>query len=272
MADILILGAGGYLGKVLIEHLKKDSKNQIFAIDRNYVDLTNLEECKKLFSLKSFDEIYQFAANSGGIDYLMSDEYFYGSSTLINLLIIQSLKEINYKGRILFPSSFYAYDIKNRYGLEKLYNETLYLESGLDVRIPRLFSVYGPGEKINSPQEKVTTAFCRKAIKDENLILRGYPSQFRYFLHVDDAICGLIEHMKSNIVVTDIAGEDAIFFDRLIKTILNVAKKNIEVSWTLKGEMKKTHPPYNMKLNWKPKIKFEDGIAQLYGWVKNELS
>lgn len=273
--NILILGASGYLGRALERHLKRIPGNRVYCIDKDTVNLKNLAQCKRLFKHIRCEEIYQLAADSGGIDYLLSDEYSYGNSTLINLSIIKALKSIDFKGRILFPSSFYTANVENRYGLEKLYNEALYLQSGLDVRIPTLFSVYGPGEKLNSPQEKVTTAFCRRVIEKkfgEDILIHGHPFQTRYFLHIDDAIRGLVAHMKSDVIECDLAGAESITFERLINEVIKTSEKDMEVLWTRHGEMGVGYYPTPNKLEWKPRIKFNYGINRLYKWVENELS
>ncbi len=274
MKRILVLGSRGYLGRYLTKHLMKNPYDKVLCIDKNLVDLRNLSHCTRLFRYIDCDEIYQLAANSGNMEYLLSKGYSYGDSTVINLTIIKALHMIDYKGRILFPSSFYATDVENRYGLEKRYNESLYLSSGLDVRIPRLFSVYGPGEKLNSSGEKVTTAFCRKVVENKDkgtIVIDGHPIITRYFLHCDDAILGLIEHMGSGIIECDLAGKKAITLERLINTIIKVSGKNIKVSWTRDREVKGYHPTPNKLEWWEPRIKFEYGIGRLYKWVKNEL-
>ncbi len=273
---ILVLGADGYLGKHLVNMLSRNPSNLIYKIDKHDIDLMDILAFQMfLTSIDPFDEIYQLAADSGSIDYLLSEEYSYGDSTLINLNVIKALKEDSFKGKILFPSSFYTVDVENRYGLEKLYNEALYLESGMDVRIPTLFSVYGPGERLNSSGEKVTTAFCRRVIEKklgENIIIDGHPFQTRYFLHIDDAIRGLVAHMKSDVVRCDLAGNASITFEQLIDTIIGISGKKMGVIWTRDAADVVGYYPTPNKLDWEPRIKFDYGMDRLYRWVENELS
>lgn len=275
MTNILILGASGYLGRSLETHLKRIPDNKVYCIDKDTVDLRNFAQCKRLFKHIRCQEIYQLAANSGSIDYLLSEEHSYGDSTVINLTIIKALKDVDFKGKVLFPSSFYTADVENRYGLEKLYNEALYLESGLDVRIPTLFSVYGPGEKLNSSGEKVTTAFCRRVIEKkgkDTISIDGHPFQTRYFLHLDDAIRGLVTHMESNVVRCDLAGMETITFEQLINEVIKISGKAVEVFWTRDAPDVVGYYPTPNKLEWEPVIKFEYGMDRLYRWVENELS
>jgi len=277
MKRILVLGSRGYLGRHLVEYLWKNPDNKVYGIDKNLVDLRDLDHCLRLFRHLECDEIYQMAADSGNMKYLLSKDYSYGDSTVINLTIIKALRTLNYKGRLLFPSSLYVYDRKSRYGIEKLYNEQLYSASGLDVSIARLFSVYGPGEKLNSPGEKVTTAFCRKFIESNGAItVEGNPSQVRYFLYVTDAIEGLISQMEFNIPATlDFAGDEEITFGRMLRTLGKIHGKGHKVRYTLENKDEGVIIPSTKAtkaiLSWQPKVTFEDGMEKLYNWTEKEL-
>lgn len=277
MKRILVLGSRGYLGKHLTERLMENKDNKVFCIDKNLVDLRDLSQCLRLFKYLDCDEIYQMAADSGNMEYLLSREYSYGDSTVINLTIIKALRTIDYKGKILFPSSFYVYDRRSRYGIEKLYNEHLYSASGLDVRIARLFSVYGPGEKLNSPGEKVTTAFCRKFIESNGTVkIKGNPSQIRYFLYVADAIDGLISQMEFNLPATlEFAGDSAITFGEMIRILGKLNGKGHKIIYTTENKNEGVIVPSTKAtkaiLSWQPKVTFEDGLERLYNWTEKEL-
>lgn len=277
MKRILVLGGNGYLGRHLIHRLSKDTDNTVFAVDKNTVDLRDLNQCTRLFNHSECDEIYQLAADSGNIKYLMSKEYMYGDSTLININVIAALRKIGYKGKILFPSSFYVYDGTNRYGIEKLYNEHMYNASGLDARIARLFSVYGPGESLNSSGEKVTTALCRKFIEsDGGVKISGSPLQVRYFLYVSDAIDGLISQMKCRPPSKlEFAGDEEITFGKMVRTIEKIDDRRHQIWFSMDNQNENIIVPATKDtkaiLKWKPTITFEEGMGKLYEWVKNEL-
>lgn len=274
MRRILVLGAEGYLGRHLVKKLKSEPNNVVLTTDKRDLDLRDGFDCWQYLVHQHPDEVYQLAADSGSMKYILSDKFSYGDSTLININVITALKNTGFIGRILFPSSFYAYDTTNKYGIEKLYNEHLYLNSGLDVRIARLFSIYGPGEELNSPREKVTTAFCRKVIQADigkPLILRGRHDQVRYFLYITDAIDALITQMLGPMRgCYDVAGSKAINFQKLIDEIITVNSRNIRTVWA-NAQWEEPITPLN-RLNWKPKIEFEAGIKRLYNWVGEELN
>jgi nucleoside-diphosphate-sugar epimerase len=280
MKRIAVLGADGYLGKYLVKELEKDKNNQVFIPQK--VDLRRLDDCVGMFQnvgYSMFDEIYQLAADSGNMKYLLSKNNSYGDSTLININIIKELKETNFAGKIFFPSTFYVYDLENRYGIEKKYNEQLYLSTGFDIYIGRFFSVYGPGEKLNTDREKVTTAFCRKVVEAkerDDVVIDGSPNQTRYFLHVTDAIKGIIAQMKLGIPSTlDFAGNREINFQDMLLDILKMGRKNVSIYYTFSNtHEQKIHPAMDagkLLSDWKPEVRFKDGIQELYRWVENEL-
>lgn len=63
---------------------------------------------------------------------------------------------------------------------------------GIDAVVNRLFMVYGPGEPAAEDQAVVTGRFFAAAQKGEPLVIEGDGSQFRDFVHVEDAARGLI--------------------------------------------------------------------------------
>jgi len=157
-----------------------------------------------------------------------------------------------------------------------LYNDHMYNASGLDVRIARLFSVYGPGENLNSSGEKVTTALCRKFIEvNSGIRINGSPSQVRYFLYVSDAIEGLISQMRLGPSMFEFAGDEEITFGEMVRTIEKIDNKGHQIWFTMDNQNENIIVPATKAakaiLKWKPTITFEEGIGRLYGWVKNEL-
>jgi nucleoside-diphosphate-sugar epimerase len=277
MKRTLVLGADGYLGKHLITHLQILGYTKIFTLGRRDIDLRDLDSCRRMFYEMQPDEIYQLAADSGNMQYILSKEHSYGDSTLININITKALTEFKYKGKILFPSTYYIYDQENRYGIEKKFNENLYLTTNFDVRIPRLFSVYGPGEIIKSPREKVTTALCRKFIQAaDKVIIRGNPKQIRYFLYVVDAINGIISLMEyEHPLVLDLGGDAAITFLTMAKELEKLRNNKIKIHFTDDDKHEKEIIPFTKTakviLGWKPTVTFKTGMEILYNWVKKEL-
>ena len=81
MKEALVCGAGGFIGNHLVKRLKAegfwvrgvDLKNPDFSSSRadEFIlgDLRNQRVCKQVFD-RSFDEVYQLAADMGGAGYI----------------------------------------------------------------------------------------------------------------------------------------------------------------------------------------------------------
>ena len=158
--NILVCGANGFIGKKLVKKLKKenhwirglDIKESDFGFSEAdeliICDLRNLNSCKKYINIQ-FDEVYQLAADMGGVTYIFTGEHdaeiFYNNA-MINLNIIKCCQEAKVK-KLFFASSACVYPLYNQadpsdpkcsedsvypafpdseYGWEKLFSERLY--------------------------------------------------------------------------------------------------------------------------------------------------
>jgi len=88
MKNALVCGAGGFIGGHLVKKLKKegywvrgvDLKEHEFAVtqadDFQLLDLRSEADCIKALSLDDgpFDEVYQLAADMGGMGFISSAE------------------------------------------------------------------------------------------------------------------------------------------------------------------------------------------------------
>ncbi len=198
--EILVCGAGGFIGSHLVERLKRegfwvrgvDLKFPEFgkSVADDFVigDLRNQEFCQKIFNRK-YSQVYQLAADMGGAGYIFTGEndadVMYNSA-LINLNILSGCKEAKVE-RVFYSSSACIYPLHNQvdsnnplcseesaypaspdseYGWEKLFSERLYLSfirnHGLPVRVARLHNVFGPECNYNDGKEKAPAALCRK--------------------------------------------------------------------------------------------------------------
>src|SRR5690606_253385 len=68
--------------------------------------------------------------------------------------------------------------------------ETLLTDSGVDVRIARIFNTYGP--RMSPDDGRAVPAFVRQALAGESLTVYGDGLQTRSLCYVDDLIDGLV--------------------------------------------------------------------------------
>jgi nucleoside-diphosphate-sugar epimerase len=235
--NVIVLGAGGFIGSHLVAHLKhrgdcvigvdlklpefEPSKADQFILG----DLRDANFCEEVFQ-QQFDEVYQLAADMGGAGYIYAGEHDYSimhDSALINLNVCD--QAIKSKARRLFFSSsacvypkFNQTDPSNpncsessaipaepdsEYGWEKLFSERLYLNAqrnhAISVCIGRFHNIYGPFGPYKGGREKAVSALCRK-VSDQNegdIEVWGDGTQTRSFLYIDDCIEGIIALMNS---------------------------------------------------------------------------
>ena len=200
--NILVVGAGGFIGGHLVNRLIKDG-NFIVAADikpkeywfqefetvKNYhsMDMKEIENCRKV--VKNIDYVFNMACNMGGMGFIENNKAECMQSVLINTNLLIACKESKVK-KYFFSSSACAYnksiqqevfieglkeddvypaDPEDGYGWEKLFSERMcrhFMEDyGIQVRIARYHNIYGPYGTYDGGREKAPAALCRKIIK-----------------------------------------------------------------------------------------------------------
>ncbi|MDH7513808.1 MAG: NAD-dependent epimerase/dehydratase family protein, partial [Clostridiales bacterium] len=227
MKRALICGAGGFIGGHLAKKLKRDGywirgvdiKKHEFSsppVDEFLLlDLRKEENCQKALTMKDgpFDEVYQLAADMGGMGFISVAECeVLFNNALINLYLTHHSAMMGVP-RYFFSSSVCIYrDMKigepelseedaypanpdNEYGWEKLYSERVALaysrRYGMQVRIGRFQNCYGPEGTWRGGREKAPAAICRKVAmaKDGGTIeVWGDGSAVRSYIYVDDMV------------------------------------------------------------------------------------
>ncbi len=201
MKNVLVCGAGGFIGHHLVNFLKA-KKYWVRAVDLKYPrfaqskaddfvigDLRNQIVCKSITEDVHFDEIYQLAADMGGAGFVFTGENdadIMHNSATINVNMIEQAKRTRI-GKVFYSSSACIYPEYNQqapnnpglpessaypaqpdsdYGWEKLFSEHLYLaykrNYNLDVHIARFHNITGSLGSYNDGREKAPAALCRK--------------------------------------------------------------------------------------------------------------
>jgi GDP-D-mannose 3',5'-epimerase len=204
--NILICGAGGFIGSHLVKKLKTQG-NWIRGVDLKYPefwdtfaddfiigDLRDPYICRQVTD-RHFDEVYQLAADMGGAGFVFTGENdadILHNSALINLNMLEACYKRNIKN-IFYSSSACMYPEYNQmdpdnpkcsedsaypaapdseYGWEKLFSERLYLafhrNYKMNVRIARFHNIFGPYGTWNGGREKAPAAICRKVAEARN--------------------------------------------------------------------------------------------------------
>ncbi len=314
MKKALVCGAGGFIGGHLVKRLKRegywvrgvDIKKHEFhpseADEFSVLDLRQEQNCIQALTLGegTFDEVYQLAADMGGMGFIHSAECeIMHNSALINIHMTNSMAELGVK-RYFFSSSACVYrDMKvgepelteadaipahpdNEYGWEKLYAERMAMayarNRGIDVRIARFQNCYGPEGTWRGGREKAPAAMCRKVAEAEDggtIEVWGDGTAVRSYTYVDDMVDGIYRLMHSDLVgAVNIGCPQYVTVDELVATVAEVAGKRINIRH-IEGPVGAQSRNFSNarieSLGWKPKFFLKDGISLTYPWIEAQV-
>jgi len=268
MKQVLVTGAGGFIGHHLVRRLKNegcrvrgvDIKKPEFspsaADEFLLLDLRNPQACRKAFESSSpFDEVYHLAADMGGMGYIETAACeIMRNNALINIHTLQAAAEAGI-ARYFFSSSACVYrNMKhgepaipeddaypampdNEYGWEKLYAERMALahgkKYGFEVRIARLQNCFGPEGTWHGGREKAPAAICRKVAEAEDggiIEIWGDGCAVRSYTYIDDTLEGILSLMNSAIhSPANIGNSEYISVKQLVSITAKAAGKRIGI-------------------------------------------
>jgi len=315
MKKALVCGAGGFIGSHLVKRLKKEGC-WVRGVDLKYpefsdtaadefltLDLRERQNCEKSVAAPdgdAFDEVYQLAADMGGMGFIDSAECeIMRNSCLINIHMIHASASSGVK-RYLFSSSACVYrDMEpdepeltegdaypalpdNEYGWEKLYSERMAMaygrRYGMKVRLARFQNTYGPEGTWQGGREKAPAALSRKIAEIEDggtIEIWGDGTAMRAYTYIDDLLDGIILLMHSDLENgVNIGRQEYVSVNRLVGVIAEVSGKTVHIDH-IDG-------PVGVKarnfcadriraIGWESKINLHEGIARTYPWVKAQV-
>ncbi len=315
MKKALVTGAGGFIGHHLVKYLKSkgywvrgvDLRHPEFepspADEFIIIELREFQNCTR--SCQGISEVYQLAADMGGIGYITA--YHAGvarNNTLINMHMLEAARQ-NKVSKYLFTSSACVYpqylqketkakllkeedvypaDAEPGYGWEKLFAELAcqyYAQDyGLKTYIVRFHNIFGPLGIYDGGREKSPAAICRKialAKDNDEIEVWGDGKQTRSYCYVDDCIEGIFKIMQSDYYSPLNLGQDRmVSIDELVDIVARIAGKKITKSHNLakpQGVRGRNADISRAKeiLGWCPKISLEDGLGLTYKWIHEQL-
>jgi GDP-D-mannose 3', 5'-epimerase len=314
MKKALVCGAGGFIAAHLVKKLKKegywvrgvDIKMHEFSHSKAdeffKLDLREEKNCKKALTLKdgTFDEVYQLAADMGGMGFIHSAECeIMRNSALINIHMTHNAQQLGVP-RYFFSSSVCVYrDMKhgepemtekeaipanpdNEYGWEKLYAERMAMayerNRGMKVRIARFQNCYGPEGTWQGGREKAPAALCRKVAEAPDggsVEVWGDGTAVRSYTYIDDMVEGIYLLMQSDLQgAVNIGCPEYITVDELANIVAGVSGKKITVKH-VKGPVGVQSRNFSNEriysTGWKSRFSVKQGIALTYPWVAEQV-
>jgi len=312
---VLVTGAGGFIGHHLVSYLKDkgywvrgvDIKNPEFektkADDFQLLDLREFANCLK--ASEGIDEVYQLAADMGGIGYITSHHAeIFRNNALINLHMLEAARQNKVKNYLytssacIYPQYLqkdsevkklkeedaYPADAEPGYGWEKLFSELACeyysKDYGLKTHSVRFHNIFGPLGTYQGGKEKAPAAVCRKlalAKDDDEIEVWGDGEQTRSFCYIDDCVEGIYRLMRSDYQQPLNLGQDRLItINELVEMVAKIAQKKVNKRHDLsKPQGVRGRNSDNSKLrqvlNWEPKISLEEGLTKTYGWIQEQV-
>ena len=290
----VITGAAGFIGNALVKYLIKNG-TEVIAVDRNYIaipgsefrqiDLTKrnaIEDC-----LCERTVLFHLAANASVAGSVSDPRKDFQDNIYSLLEVFESARK---KGcQIIFPSTASIYDTSNNLPL----NEKAYIKPtspyaaakiageaycaayhrsfGLNIKIARMFSVYGNGMNRFAIHDLI-----RKIQNNEEQIeLLGDGNQIRDYLFIDDVVRGLVIIASNGEPGEDynLASGEAVKLIDLAHHISRIMGKNsikiLPTGKSFPGDIPKWYADITKirSIGFEPKISLEDGLNMTVNWL-----
>ena len=315
---IVVTGAGGFIGGSLVSALRQQGHKCIRAIDikpydhwyQRFDDVENLsldlnlkENCE--VAARDAHDIYNFAANMGGMGFIEHNKALCMLSVLINTHMLQAAKKYGVQ-RYFYSSSACVYNgdrqknfeapslkeedaypalAEDGYGWEKLFSERMCRHFREDfclyTRVARFHNVYGPWGTWYGGREKAPAAICRKVIEAKvsgrhEIQIWGSGNQTRSFMFIDDCIKGIDLILNSDILEPiNLGSSEAVTVNQLVDLIEEIAEVKLKRTYDLsapKGVNGRNSDNTLIRkyLNWEPNTSLRTGLEKTYRWIYDQ--
>jgi GDP-D-mannose 3',5'-epimerase len=315
---IVVAGAGGFIGGHLVADFRRKGYSRIRAVDvkpfdewyQRFDDVENLqldlnlrENCD--IAAEGADEIYNLAANMGGMGFIEANKALCMLSVLINTHLLQSAlkhgskkffyassacvynadKQRTFEAPSLKEEDAYPAQPEDGYGWEKLFSERMCRhfreDFGLYTRVARFHNVYGPWGTWFGGREKAPAAICRKVIEAKTsgkheIEIWGSGDQTRSFMYADDCIKGMDLIMHSEILEPiNLGSTEAVSINQLVDIVEGIAGIKLKRKYDLsapKGVNGRNSENTLIKkyLNWEPDTTLRAGLEKTYAWIYDQ--
>lgn len=316
---VLVAGAGGFIGGHLATFLREQGRT-VRAVDRKPVDdwyqvpadvealqldLSLLGNCET--AVQGVGEIYNLAADMGGMGFIETHKAECMLSVLINTHLLMAAKDAAVD-RYFFSSSACVYNADKQkdpnvtalkesdaypampedgYGWEKLFSERMCRhfreDYGIETRVARYHNVYGPQGTFSGGREKAPAALSRKIAEavlsgKHEIEIWGDGEQTRSFMYVDDCVEGTVRVLAGdNVEPVNVGSSELVSINQMVDIIEEIAgikvKRNYKLDAPLGVRGRNSDNTFiEEAYGWSPSIRLADGLELTYKWIFDQLS
>ncbi|HMB24298.1 MAG TPA: NAD-dependent epimerase/dehydratase family protein [Anaerolineales bacterium] len=319
---ILITGAGGFIGGSLVRYFHDLGYTRIRAVDKKplynwyqrtpgvenlCLDLSESEACVR--AVENAVEVYNFAADMGGMGFIERFRIECMRSSLINTHLVEAAYRAGVN-RYFFSSSACVYNTdlqqdpnvralkesdaypamsERGYGWEKLFAEMLcqeyWAERHMKTFIARFHNVYGPNGTWDGGREKAPAAICRKVIQAKDsgkheIMIWGDGTQTRSYTYIEDCVRGIdmIVHCDELIATPiNLGSSELISVDNLVSLAEEIGGIKLERKYDLTAPRgvagRNSDNTFIKKIfGWEPSTRFKDGLTKTYAWIEQQYN
>ncbi|MDP7068363.1 MAG: NAD-dependent epimerase/dehydratase family protein [Acidimicrobiales bacterium] len=307
----LVCGAGGFIGSHLVKRLVNDGywvrgadikHPEWHASPADEFLIADLRDPGAAVAALDggFDEVYQLAADMGGMGFIHSAEtQIMHNSMLINVNVVEAAAQADIDRYFLASSVCVYRDMElgeaelteddaypalpdNEYGWEKLYAERAvasYAREGrFQARIARFQNCYGPEGTWTGGREKAPAALCRKVAESEDgsIDVWGDGSAVRSFIYIDDLVDGVRRLVDSELSdPTNIGTREYVSVKQLVELVGEAAGKKVSPHW-VQGPVGVQNRNFSNdrieSLGFQPMFDLATGLARTYPWIENQVA
>jgi len=315
---VVVTGAGGFIGGHLTSVLRTQGHKWIRAVDikpldewyQLFDDVENLSldlNLKQNCEIASRDayEVYNLAANMGGMGFIERNKALCMLSVLINTHMLQAAlkcgvkkffysssacvynadKQKTFEAPSLTESDAYPALAEDGYGWEKLFSERMCRhfqeDFGLCTRVARFHNVYGPWGTWYGGREKAPAAICRRVIEAKvsgkhEIDIWGPGNQTRSFMFIEDCIKGINLIMNSEILEPiNLGSAEAVTINQLVDIVEEIAGVKLLRNYDLSAPQgvngrNSDNTTIKKYLNWEPNTTLRVGLEKTYRWIYDQ--
>lgn len=305
-ARVLLTGASGFIGAHLVSALVHEGSEVAIVLNHGdnalrleglmdhlhvyHGDLTSALPIESALTEFSPDFVYHLAA--AGVKPYFDPVHIMNTNVVGTTLLAELLRNLPHACRLIYTGSSFQYGVGDNlsehhpfkpttiYGASKAAGEILlqmYARTyGLDISVARLFTVYGPGERIGRLVPTVIVA----ALQQKRLLVTG-GRQERDFVYISDIVQGLLQlasQKDASGKSVNLSSGHGISVRAMIEKISEVLGVELDVEigalpyregeiWNQSGD----NALARKVLDWQPSTSLKSGIEQTANWYHDNL-